>query len=689
MRKEILFFAFFAAALFTVSAKIPAEHQYTSADFRRITAMTAKILDYNHYSATRMTPELSGRIFDIFFDSLDPQHIFFTSQDIARFAPYRHTLGSSMQYGEYEFAFQVYDIYRNRYAEYREFTRKMLAGKIDFTVNESVCARQSKEPRPASLKEMHELWRKHIKNDLLTFRLMERAEKDEAAKKKSEDSKKTAEKSPGTAVPAPKSAAERILQRQRDFGNSIAKRDRIDILGILLDSMARAYGAHSDYQAPKLSEDFEIQMSLSLTGIGATLTNENGYVKIVELVPGGPAELSGKLKINDRIVSVTRENGEIVDMIDMPVSKAVQYIRGPKGSKVTLRVLSGNSSVPVAVEIIRDKINLSAGAAKGDVKEVNGSKIGVIELPSFYMDFDAAMRGDKNARKASTDIKKILDDFKSKSVNAIVIDLRNNGGGSLPDAIALSGMFMTGGPVVQVRSKDGVEVERDPSGKIDFDGPLVILTSKGSASAAEIFTGALRDAKRAVVVGDSRTFGKGTVLRVESLDRYNSWFGRKLPAGSLTFEIAMFFRPGGSSVQQLGIVPDIQLPSLSEELEFGEIFLDNHLPWDSIRPVETIQWDADFDKKVAELKKLSGQRIANDPKYQAFIRQVELFRVIRDRKTLSLNEETRYAEFCREKQISEEAEKLMEQTDDKNKDGDVILKEAVNIAADLFRLNQK
>ena len=683
MKKFMLATAALAAGICTA---VPADSQYTAGDFRRITAMTAKLLDHNHYSNAKMTPELSGRIFDIYFDSLDPAHIFFTRQDIARFMPYRETLGNSMQYGEFEFAFQVYSIYRTRYAEYRKFTQKMLSGKIDFNKDEYVSARQSKEPRPANKAEMHELWRKHIKNDLLSFRLMERAEKDEAAKKDKNSPKDTADKK---NLPAPKSPAERILQRQRDIGNLVDKRDRIDILGLLLDAMAQAYGAHTDYQPPKLSEDFDIQMSLSLTGIGATLTNENGYIKIVELVPGGPADLSGKLKVNDRIVSVTQENGETVDLIDMPVNKAVQYIRGPKGSKVTLRVLSGSSSVPVAVELIRDKINLSAGAAKGEIKEINGVKVGIINLPSFYMDFDAAMRGDKNARKASTDIKKILDDFKQKSVNSVVIDLRSNGGGSLPDAITISGMFMKGGPVVQVRSKDGVEVENDPSNEIDYAGPLVILTSKGSASAAEIFTGAMRDTKRAVVVGDSRTFGKGTVLRVEDLDRYNSWFGKKLRSGSLTFEMAMFFRPGGSSVQQLGIKPDIQLPSLTEELEYGEIFLDNHLPWDSIAPVKTPVWDSRFDAKVAVLKKKSAERIAKDSNYQAFIRQAALFRTIRDRKLLSLNEETRYAEYRNEKKISEEAEKLMRDDNGNKKDGDVVLKEAVNIAADLFLLEKK
>ena len=630
-----------------------------------------------------MSPEFSARIFDIFFDTLDPQHIFFTGEDIEKFFPYRNSLGRDLQYGEFEFAFAVYDIYRKRCSEYREFTSGMLTKKIDFSVDEEIAVNLDKSPRPANKNEQKDLWRKQIKNELLNFRLAERMDNEEKSKNKTVKKENNAKTSIQKKTPA-----ERIMQRLRDMGNAIEKRERIDILGLLLDSMARAYGAHSDYQPPKLSEDFEIQMSLSLSGIGATLTSENGYIKIVEMVPGGPAELSGKLKINDRIISVTQENGETTDLVDMPVNQAVQFIRGEKGSKVVLEILSGNSSAPVKVEITRDKINLTAGAAKGEVREISGVRIGILNLPSFYMDFDAVMRGDANARRASADVLKILENFRKQNVESVVIDLRSNGGGSLPDAIALSGLFLPGGPVVQVRSPESVSLEKDPSPTLAYSGPLVILTSKLSASSAEIFTGALADAKRAVVVGDSRTFGKGTVLRVESLDRrFSNWFSGAKPYGSLTFEIAMFFRPSGSSVQQLGITPDIQLPSLTEEMKVGEIFLDNHLPWDSIAPVAPVIWDSGLDKKIAILKKQSAERIAANKNYQAFIRQISLYRAIRDRKKLSLNEEKRYNEFRREKSIAEEAEKLLTENDKENKkSGDVVLNEALNIAADLKKL---
>jgi carboxyl-terminal processing protease len=302
------------------------------------------------------------------------------------------------------------------------------------------------------------------------------------------------------------------------------------------------------------------------------------------------------------------------------------------------------------------------------------------------MDFDAVIRGDADARRASTDVAKILEKFKQESVQSVVVDLRNNGGGSLPDAIILSGLFLSGNPVVQVHGKNELEKEFDPSPAVLYSGPLVVLTSKLSASAAEIFTGAMADAKRAVVVGDSRTFGKGTVLRVESLDRYGSWFKRNMQAGSLTFEIAMFFRPGGSSVQQYGIKPDIQLPSVTEEISAGEIFLDNHLPWDEIEPISFPLWDKNMDGKIEILRKKSAERIAADQHYQAFIRQIAVYRSLRDKKELSLNEESRYAEYLKEKDISESIDKILSDSADPDKNRDVVLSEAINIAADLSKL---
>jgi len=688
----------FTAAIVLPWNSIAKDADYTDSDFRRISAMTAKILERNHYSGVQIDEKMSERIFLAYFDALDSGRMFFTQEDLQKFASYRKDIGSRLERGEHKFAFEVYELYRQRYREFRQFTQHLLKSKIDFTVDETLPAELDKKPRPADRKAMLDMWRKRIKNDLLLFRMMDRAAKEEqkkaAAKTEKSDGKKPEKTENKPALPE-KTPEQRILQRQRDIGNDIEKRDRIDILGILLDSMARSFGAHSDYQAPKLSEDFNINMSLSLSGIGATLTSENGYIKIVELVPGGPAAKSGKLKVNDRIVSVVSADGETIDLIDMPVSKAVQFIRGEKGTVAILGVISASGSAVRRVEIVRDKIKLSDGAAKGEVRIIRRGnrdvKVGIIDLPSFYMDFDAAMRGDKNARRASIDVEAILKDFIGQRVDAVVIDLRRNGGGSLPDAIALSGLFLNGDPVVQVREKREVSVERDPDPSVVYSGPMVILTSKFSASAAEIFTGALRDNNRAVVVGDSRTFGKGTILRVESLDRYNKWFGKSQPAGSLTFEMAMFYRPSGSSVQQMGITPDIKLPSFTEEMKVGEMFMDNHLPWDAIKAVKCGNFDPDLERKIGILKMMSAGRIEADVHFKTLLKRIAQFREVRNRPEVTLHEQKRWEEYSREKQVSEELEAMENASGgkDKKQDSDIVLSETVNIAADLFVLDKK
>ncbi|MBQ9804722.1 MAG: carboxy terminal-processing peptidase [Lentisphaeria bacterium] len=684
------------AAMLPVCGGQVKDAAYTDGDFRRISAMTAKILERNHYSGVQIDGKLSERIFLRFFDSLDPARMLFSQADLQKFAAYRQDIGSRIERGEYQFAFEVYELYRQRYREFRAYTQQMLKDKVDFTVDETLPTELDKKPRPSDEIAMRDMWRKRIKNDLLLFRMMDRAAQEEEAKNAGKKSDPKSAAKPVAAV-AKKTPEQRILQRQRDIGNDIEKRDRIDILGILLDSMARSFGAHSDYQPPKLSEDFNINMSLSLSGIGATLTSENGYIKVVELVPGGPAAKSGKLKVDDRIVNVVSPEGENIDLIDMPVSKAVQYIRGEKGTVAVLGVLSGSGSAVRRVEIVRDKIKLSDGAAKGEVRSIRrGSrevKVGVINLPGFYMDFDAAMRGDQNARRASSDVAAILKDFERKQVDSVVIDLRRNGGGSLPDAIVLSGLFLAGDPVVQTRSQRTVELERDPDAAMAYSGPLVVLTSKFSASAAEIFTGALRDNRRAVVVGDSRTFGKGTILRVESLDRFNQWFGRSQPAGSLTFEMAMFYRPSGSSVQQMGIAPDIKLPSLTEEMKAGEMFMDNHLPWDAIDAVKCGSFDPELEQKIGILKMMSAGRISADANFKALQKRIGQFREIRNRKYITLHEQKRWEEYIREKKVSEEVEALESESAEKDKgkkqDSDILLTETVNIAADLFMLDKK
>lgn len=517
------------------------ERAYSDSELRIITRLTAYLLHGNHYRPPKFDKNLSSRFFDRYLDTLDPQRIYFTQGDVRRFEMYRYRLGEALQRGENAFAFQLYALYRERLAAFISFAEEECRRKVTFTSDEYWQLERDKAPRPAAEKEQRELWRLRVKNDLLYYRLLDRVmDEDKHEKKDKKQAAAAAAWKWGGATPE-----KSLLKRLRDISNEVMKKDRIDILGIYLNTLAQVYGPHSNYYAPKLSEDFDINMSLSLTGIGATLTTDDGFIKVVAIVPGGPAARHGMLKEEDRIAVAVQENLETTNLIDMPVSQAVRYIRGPEKSKLCLGLLTDRPGInPVSLNtlatalnyvslltglpdlspafpewrgriylrpcvITRSKVELVDSGAKGVVKEVRTSsgikKVGVVELPAFYHDFSAIRRGESNARRCSVDVEKILKKFKAQQVDSVLIDLRYNGGGSLPEAIEMTGLFIPTGPVVQVRAANArTEVERDRNPKCVYSGPLVILTSKLSASASEIFTAALQDCSRAVVVGQGR-----------------------------------------------------------------------------------------------------------------------------------------------------------------------------------------
>ena len=722
--KKILLIAL--AGFFSVLSGAP-ERNYKDSELGMISRLTAYILRANHYRPQEMNTVFSHKFFNEYLDTLDPQRIYFTQQDVKQFVRYKVNLGISLFQGNTEFAFALYERYRQRLAEFIEFAEKMCAEKQDFTADEYWEIKRDKSPRPVDEKAQKELWRLRVKNDLLYYHLLDRAmaEDKNIKKDKKQEAAEAAWKWAGTT---PEKC---LLKRLRDISNEVMKKDRIDILGIYLNALAQVFGPHSNYYAPKLSEDFDIQMSLSLTGIGATLSSDDGFIKVVEIVPGGPASRDGRLRIEDRIAIAVQSNLETTNLIDLPVSQAVRYIRGPKDSKVGLGILTDKRGVnPVPVNkladilefashmtglpdisgsfpewrgniyfrpylLTRSKVELTDSGAKGSIREVkdkNGKvkKIGVLELPSFYHDFSALRRGDAKAKRCSVDVDNILADFRKNKVDAVLMDLRLNGGGSLSEAIDMTGLFTHNGPVVQVRTADNaIEVERSRNKKISYTGPLVILTSKMSASASEIFTAALQDSSRALVLGDSRTFGKGTILKVEDLAPHFRWLAAKIPGGTVSFEMAMFFRINGESVQQLGITPDIQLPSFTEELKIGEMFLDHHLPWDKIRPLTGRLYDTDLKRKAKLLKEISDKRIAASSDYQLLNKRIANYRAHKNRTHISLNEAKRWAEYRHEKDLDDEAERLISGDSEvrkKAKHNDPVLTEAIHIAADYSTL---
>ena len=689
---KILPSALLLGMVFPLLAAAPQE--YSDRQLKLIAQMTAQLLSRNHYRQQQLDEKVSSQLFDEYFKMLDPNKIYFTEEDVKTFEPVRNTLGAALLRGDSSFAFRVYELYKTRNNEFKAFAEAQLKKPFDFTKDESFVTDRRDLPRAANREELEKLWYLRLKNDVLAYRLFNRALDDAARKKKKEDKDETAKIA---KIWEAKTPEEKVLNRLRDINNDIMQREKVDILGLYLNALAQVYGPHSNYLPPQLEEDQEISMKLSLTGIGATLTSDDGYIKIVAIVPGGPAALDGRLKVEDRIVAVTQENGEVTDVVDMPVSKAVKYIRGPENTKVTLTVLpgeKGRNGVPENITLTRAKVALVDSEAKGEVKEVKRAdgkavRVGVITLPSFYRDYEAEFRGDSKAKKCTDDVARILEDFSKRKVESVVMDLRRNGGGSLPEAISLTGLFIPTGPVVQIRSGDReVHLESDNDPRLAYDGPLVVLTSKLSASASENFAAAMRDSERAILVGDSRTFGKGTVLNVMQLDRFLKFIGENFEAGSAIYETAMFYRIAGGSVQQLGITPDIQLPSLTEELEIGEMFMDNHLPWDTIKPVEFRKFKPEHIAKVPALAEASEKRIAASQEYQSLIRKIELFRKYKDKKEVSLNEEKRWKEYQDEKQVQEEADRLYRENSgtkekDEKKQFDPELNEAVNIAADL------
>ena len=668
--------------------------KYSDGELKLIARLASRVLIKNHYRGAPPDKAMSNRMYDEFVKALDPGRIYFSDADLARFEEQKDRLCKLLLNGDYRFAIELYDLYRTRSREFRQFAAEYLKHDIDFTKDEYYQTDRSKAPRPANDAERRELWRLRLKHDILYYRMIDRMLKIEEAKSaagKSAKGKDVPKESPSWKKPP----AERVMARLRDVGNLVDSREPIDILGMYIDALASALGPHSNYSPPTNSEDFDIHMSLSLIGIGATLTNEDGFVKVVELVPGGPAARDGRLKVNDRIIAVTEEDGKSTDLIDMPVDRAVKYIRGKEKTRVRLTVLPGDkgrNASPVFIDIVREKIQLEEGAAKGKVLEVKGTDgklrlVGVLTLPSFYLDINGLRRGDPNARRCSRDMENILNDFKKQGVDAVVVDIRLNPGGSLPEAIYCSGLFMTEGPVVQIKSRKGSkEVYNDENSSVAYSGPLVVLISKCSASSSEIFSGAMRDNKRAVIVGDSRTFGKGTVLNVEELADSLKFLGKKIPAGLVTYEYAMFFRVAGGSPQQLGVASDVVIPSLTEEMKMGEMYLTHHLPWSEVDPVKSANCDPQLDKKIPELRRRSAARIVASKHFAALLRKIEVYRRLRDRERTSLNEKTRWREYEKEKAIEDENEKLL--SDKKKKDDafDPVLDEAVRIASDLAEL---
>ena len=641
-----------------------------------IAAIVSTVVSKQHYQQKPMNKETSRNFFDLYIKQLDPQRMFFMQSDIDAFSKHRDDLCNELQKGNVDFAFQVFNCMTERWQEYENFVKEYLEGNIDLLSDDILEFDHSKANWAKNRDELKSLWKKRIKNDLIVATLMDRASEQEAAKEKKEkpagddDDKEINNPDPKIR----KTPKERILYRVNQISGYYKSLSASDVLEGYLSRFAGVFDPHSTYMSPQTDEDFNIAISLSLVGIGAVLTIEDGYTKINEIVPGGPADLDGRLKAGDRIIAVQQKGAEAVDVINMPLNKVVEMIRGELGTEVTLTILEGSKGLqanPKKITIVRDKVQLKESEAKGQIHEVETEdgqkkKIGVIMLPSFYFDFEAFRRKDPDAKSSSGDVQKILKDFEKQKIDGLIVDLRSNGGGSLLEAINLSGMFIPEGPMVQVRDRKGVHVEKDQDdGKMFYAGPMIVMTNLFSASASEIFAAAMKDYRRCILVGERKTHGKGTVQTVSGIDRFLPFFtARSFKGGTVKLTNAKFYRINGESTQLKGVTPDIIFPSFTDTLEnVGEDKLEYALEWDTIKPQQYTRFTgADHLENILPvLQQQSKNRMDNDPHFQTLNKNIAEFQRIQKKKSVSLNLEERWKEYLTEKQIQEEQDKIFEE----------------------------
>lgn len=629
----------------------------------RISFVVAKMLEQMHYSRQPFNAGVSSNFLNRYIEMLDPQKLHFTQDDLQRFAPYSTNLDkltvTRRGLGDPWPGFEIFNQFMSRLQERVEFIDASLKTEtFDFTADERILMNRKDAHHPKDIDEARKLWLERLRYEYLQEKLAKM------------DAKKKADPSRTAALPdakldkkvdaKPKTEREEIVEtlHNRYMRNlrTFKDWDNDDVMQWYLTALAHVYDPHSDYFGSEQLDTFAIGMNLSLFGIGAELSSEDGYCSIRRLIAGGPAEKSKKMKEKDRIVAVAQSNQPPVDVVDMSLNKAVQLIRGPKGTEVTLTIVPAGESTSTrkTLTLVRDEIKLEDQEAKAKIIDLpdgkgHSARLGVIDLPSFYASFDPAnTRGKTSEPKSTTaDVAKLITKLKQENVEGIILDLRRNGGGSLEEAIRLTGLFIKQGPVVQVRDTDGntqVESDRDPS--IAYEGPLVVMTSRFSASASEILAGALQDYGRALIVGDISTHGKGTVQSVNSLKPFMNVGNLTLTndPGALKLTIKKFYRASGASTQLKGVTPDIILPSvLNESKDIGETALESALAWDTIGKAAYDSVNM-VQPHLVELLKRSTQRVSGSKDFSYVREDIEIFKKRQDDKTISLNLQARLKE---------------------------------------------
>jgi carboxyl-terminal processing protease len=640
---------------------------------RSIARRVGSILEEEHYRHVLIDDHMSSQIFDRYIESLDGQHSYFLASDLKEFEQWRFRFDDMIHTGDVEPGFAIFARYQQRNRERIEAALKMLNAEPDWTVDESMEYDRKDAPWATSNAQLDDVWRKRVKNDGLSLLLTGKTWKE--------------------ATDILRKRYERVLKRVDQISSD-------DVFENLMNAYARTYDPHSNFFSPRDSEEYRIQMSLNYDGIGASLQQQDDYVQVMNLIEGGPAAVAGTLKPNDRITGVQQGGDAVVtDVVGWRLDDVVQLIRGKAGTIVKLQVLPAGAAPGSPEKMLvftRNKVNLENQAAKKEVRTVTRGartlKIGVITIPSFYQDVTAQTQGDPNFRSTTRDVRRLLGELNTAGVDGIVLDLRDDGGGYLPEATALTGLFIDHGPVVQVKDTNGqVEVMDDPDPGIAYSGPLSVLVNRYSASASEIFAGALQDYHRAYVLGQ-RTFGKGTVQNLKYLDHWS----QKPVSGQITVTIGKFYRVTGESTQHRGVEPDVQLPSVIDTKEVGESSLEAALPWDRIPGAMFNAWHDPHPAPVlTELVPEETAREQHDPDYRWLVSDVAALNKVRAEKTLSLNLKARQEERTRldKERLDRANERLLAlgqptfktvEEMDKVTPPDLVLGEAVQVMGDIL-----
>jgi carboxyl-terminal processing protease len=648
---------------------LPTERQ------RRVSKLVSNVIERSHYRQSPINDPVSSLVLDRFIQQLDASRSYFLASDIAEFERFRYQLDDAVVGGQLEPVFTIFNRFQLRNRERINHALDLLKTEPDFTIDEVFEFDREKAPWAKTQAELNEIWRKRVKNDAVSLILTEKpwSETRDILQKR----------------------YERVLKRNEQITSD-------DIFEVFMNAFAHVFDPHSSYFSPRNSEEYRIQMSLSYEGIGASLQLVDDYVTVLNVLPGGPAAVNGTLGANDRIIAVGEgRKGKMVDVIGWRLDDVVQIIRGKVGTTVRLQVLPAGAapgSSEKVLELVRNKVTLEAQAAQKEVRTIDRGdrelKVGIINVPSFYQDFEAKSSGAKDYRSTTRDVRRLIEELESEGAEALIMDLRGNGGGHLTEATALSGLFIPAGPIVQLRETGGrVEVLDNPEPSVAWDGPLIVLVDRFSASASEIFAAAIQDYGRGIVVGQ-QTFGKGSVQNLYPLDRYA--LGPDPGFGQLTVTIGKYYRVTGESTQHRGVQPDISMPTAISTEDVGESTRESALPWDRIRPVDFGRETA-LTQAVTALTQAHEQRIESDPDFRSLLADLKSFDRVRTQKQLSLNLETRIAERERleKERLDRENQRraargqaaLAKLSDLEDSDPpDPVLAESAEIAADLSRM---